>query len=175
MVKIKRQSWMRLPFVVAMLLVCSCEKQVSGSLPTAVASPLPPSLTPPSLTPTFQPPTVSAPTTPTSAPIPRVSVSPSPGSVQKLNLDEIAPPNRGRDLVVQNCGGCHSFICAFRGQRSIDHWQTIKQDMRDKVSVLSDQDYEALFAYLEANFNDQMPEPLLPQEFQNLGCSSGVR
>ncbi len=175
MVKINRQFWMWLPFVVAMLLASSCQKQVLEPLPTTVASPLPPSLMPPSVTPTFQPHMISAPTATTSAPIFRVSVSPSPGSAQKLNLDQIAPPDRGRDLVVQNCGACHSFICAFRGQRSIDHWQTIKQDMRDKVSVLSDQDYDALFAYLEVNFNDQMPEPHLSPEFQALGCSSGVR
>jgi hypothetical protein len=93
----------------------------------------------------------------------------------KTALDEIAPPGRERDLLVLNCGTCHSFICAFRGQRTFEHWQTIKQDMRDKVSQLSDQDYDALFAYLETNFNDQKPEPNLPPEFQQLGCSSGVR
>ncbi len=173
MVKIDRQSWLWLPFVVAMLLVSSCQKQALEPLPSAVPSPLPQSLMRPALTPTVQPHWVSVPATPTTAPTIRVPVS-SPGSSRKLNLDEIAPPGRGRDLVVENCGACHSFICAFRGQRSIDHWQTIKQDMRDKVSVLNDQDYDALFAYLEADF-DQMPEPHLPPEFQDLGCSSGVR
>ncbi len=60
-------------------------------------------------------------------------------------------------------------------QRSIDHWQAIKQDIRDKVSFLGDQDDDALFAYLEVNFSDQQPAPWLPPEFQGLGCSSGVR
>lgn len=174
MVKINRQSWLWLPFVVAMLLVSSCQKQALEPLPTAAASPLPQSLMPPSLTPTFQPHWVPVPATLTSAPTIRAPV-PSPGPAQKLNLDEIAPPDRERDLVLQNCGACHSFICAFRGQRSIEHWQTIKEDMRDKVSVLDGQDYDALFAYLEVNFNDQMPEPRLPPELQDLGCSSGVR
>ncbi len=94
---------------------------------------------------------------------------------ERVNLDSVAPPGRARDLIVENCGTCHSFVCAFRGQRTVEHWQTIKQDMRDKVSQVSDQDYDALFAYLEANFNDQKPEPNLPPALQQLGCSSGVR
>ena len=101
--------------------------------------------------------------------------SSTPQSGDKINLDAIAPPGRERDLILENCGTCHSFICPFRGQRTVEHWQTIKQDMRDKVSQLSEQDYAALFAYLETNFNDQKPEPNLPPELQQLGCSSGVR
>ncbi len=174
MIKINRQPWLWLPSVVAMLVVSSCQKQAFEPLPTSVASPIPQSRMPPSPMPTLQSHSVSVPATPTSAPAIRVPVS-SPGSAPKLNLDEIAPPDQGRDLLVQNCGACHSFICAFRGQRSVDHWQTIKQDMRDKVSVLDDQDYDTLFAYLEANFDDHKPEPNLPPEFQDLGCSSGVR
>ncbi len=107
-----------------------------------------------------------------------VNLAPATSTPQprlKVNLDTFAPPSRARDLILENCGTCHSFVCAFRGQRTVEHWQTIKRDMRDKVSQLSDQDYDTMFAYLEVNFNDQKPEPQLPPEFQQLGCSSGVQ
>jgi hypothetical protein len=94
---------------------------------------------------------------------------------QKLDLDAFAPPGPERDLLVQNCGICHSFVCALRGQRTAEHWQAVRQNMRYKVGSLDDRAYDALFAYLAANFNDQKPEPVLPPEFQDLGCSSGVR
>lgn len=110
--------------------------------------------------------------TPTAVPLTaRTATAPS----QRINLDAIAPPGRERDLILQNCGNCHSFVCAFRGQRTVEHWETVKQDMRDKVTHLGDQDYNAMFAYLEANFDDHKPEPNLPPELQELGCSSGVR
>lgn len=134
-------------------------------------------------------PTVIAKTTPlptvTSEPataIPTTLVTPelatptrTTGSEPRLNLDAIAPPGRERDLVLQNCDACHSFVCPFRGQRTAEHWETVKVDMREKVANINNEDYETLFAYLEENFNDKKPEPNLPPELEPLGCSSGVR
>jgi hypothetical protein len=191
---VRAHHWQCIPVVLLAteVLVASCAPQA-----TAMASPSPSVSPAPSSTATLEPATRTQPlVTPTQSTIP---IAPATATIelavptqaatperaapaagtggpgQKINLDEIAPPGRERDLVVLNCGTCHSFICAFRGQRTVEHWQTVKQDMRDKVSQLSDQDYDALFAYLETNFNDQKPEPDLPPELQQLGCSSGVR
>lgn len=95
-------------------------------------------------------------------------------STQKLNLDDFAPPARGRDLLIQNCNACHSFACAIRGRRTLEHIQNIKRDMRDKVSGLTDEDYDTLFAYLEENFDNTKPEPKLPPQLVQQGCSTGA-
>ncbi len=101
--------------------------------------------------------------------------SADPASTQKLNLDDFAPPARGRDLLIQNCNACHSFACAIRGRRTLEHIQSIKHDMRDKVSSLTDEDYNTLFAYLEENFNSTKAEPKLPQQLVQQGCNTGAQ
>lgn len=167
----------------AALLAVSCNSgtaAVSRTPTLSTTSILPPVAIPTAVisqttAPTRLPTIISIPTispTPTEIPLTaRTATAPS----QRTNLDAVAPPGRERDLILQNCGNCHSFVCAFRGQRTVEHWETVKQDMRDKVTHLSDQDYNAMFAYLEANFDDHKPEPNLPPELQELGCSSGVR
>lgn len=97
------------------------------------------------------------------------------GANQKLNLDDLAPPGRGRDLVLENCGSCHPFFCPFLGQKTVGHWKTVRANHKVRVPNLSAEDLNILFTYLEENFNDQKPEPNLPPELQQLSCSSGVR
>lgn len=85
------------------------------------------------------------------------------GAAQRLNLDAIFPPGKGRDLVLMNCTTCHGFGIIVRGQRKMGHWETLKRDHRDRVSGLSDGDHNTLFTYLAENFNDTKPEPELPE------------
>lgn len=94
------------------------------------------------------------------------------GAIQKLNLDELAPPGEARELFFNNCTSCHSFVCAVRGQRSIERWNTIKRGHRNKVIALGDEEYDSLFAYLTENFNDGKPEPEIPPELiEGLNCT----
>jgi hypothetical protein len=40
--------------------------------------------------------------------------------------------------------------------------------------AMTEEDYDALFNYLEENFNDTKPEPRLPPQLREQGCSSGI-
>lgn len=108
-------------------------------------------------------------TTPTPAP---TAVGPTSGFTEKVNLDEFSPPGRGRDLVIMNCDYCHPWICALRNQRTLDHWTMVEDVHKGREWViLSDDDWNTLFLYLERNFNDQKPEPDFPPVFQKAGCT----
>jgi mono/diheme cytochrome c family protein len=102
--------------------------------------------------------------------------TPTPGTAatEKLNLDEFTPPGVGRDLVIGSCGVCHAFVCAIRGQRTAEHWKNVKHGHEGRVPGLTDEEYDALFAYLVENFNDTKPEPKLPPLLQQLGCSAAA-
>lgn len=123
----------------------------------------------PTSVPTLRP----KPATPARATVTPVPASgPVTGFTEKVNLDEFAPPGSGRDLVILNCDYCHSFVCAVRGQRTLDHWMLVEDVHRGRGWViLSDEDWDTLFSYLEQNFNDQKPEPKLPPALQQAGCT----
>lgn len=93
---------------------------------------------------------------------PQATTANSSGAIAKLDMDKIFPPGKGRDLVLFNCTACHSFVRIVTGQRTRDAWQVVKRSMRTRVSGLSDQEYDDLFAYLEASFSDSKPVPSLP-------------
>ncbi len=146
---------------------------ILSALVLAVSCDLSPAARPRPLasTPTTRPTarTVRATITPVILPGP---AGPSSGFTEKVNLDEFAPPGRGRDLVIMNCDYCHPWVCALRNQRTLDHWQMVEDVHRGREWVLlSDDDWNTLFLYLERNFNDQKPEPNFPPAFQQAGCT----
>ncbi len=105
-------------------------------------------------------------------PTPTLAIGPSSGFTERVNLDEIAPRGRGRDLVIMNCDYCHSWVCAVRGQRTVDHWIMVEDvHLGRGWVILSDEDWNTLFKYLESNFNDEKPEPKLPPAFKDAGCT----
>lgn len=130
-------------------------------------------------TPTVAPttvPTLSSTSTPSQSPTPTIILTPPiavatavSNAQLRLDLDAIFPAGPGRDLLLNNCTGCHTFLRIVVGRRSKDQWDYVKRDMRGKVSQLSDQDVDTLFAYLEANFNDAKPVPNLPNWFLQTG------
>ena len=108
----------------------------------------------------------------TPTPTPTLAAGPESGFTERVNLDEFAPRGRGRDLAIMNCDYCHSWVCAVRGQRTLDHWVMVEDVHRGRGWViLSEDDWDTLFAYLEINFNDQKPQPKLPSAFQQAGCT----
>lgn len=117
---------------------------------------------------TSEPATATAESTATGEAVAATPAAEQPG---KVNLDKIFPDGKGRELVLNNCTACHSFVCVVRGQRTVDHWNTVMATHRPRVSSLSDDDYKVLFDYVKENFNDTKPEPELPVELQSLGCS----
>ena len=81
----------------------------------------------------------------------------------RVNLDEIFPPGRGRDLVLNNCTTCHTFVPIVVLQMSKEAWERNSRDHRERVKALSDTDFRTLYEYLKANFNPNRPVPKLPQ------------
>lgn len=89
----------------------------------------------------------------------------STGSPGKLNLDEIFPRGAGRELVLDNCQNCHTFVPIVVLQMEKDAWQRSSLDHRDRVNNLSDEEFKTVYEYLIANFGPHRPVPTLPKEF----------
>jgi mono/diheme cytochrome c family protein len=77
-------------------------------------------------------------------------------------MDAIFPPGEGRDLVLNNCMTCHSFIRFVLLQRTHDQWSYVRRRMRPYVAHLDEAQADALFRYLESHFNDTTPAPTVP-------------
>jgi hypothetical protein len=140
--------------------------------PTAIPAPptatSQPTATPVPPTATTQPTATPAPPTATSQPT-KASTTPtaqaSTSGQQKLNLDDYMPKGASRDLLLQDCTGCHSFVPIVTGQRTKQRWENIRVAHRDAVLSLNDKDYNAIYDYLSENFNDTKPEPKFPDWF----------
>jgi mono/diheme cytochrome c family protein len=94
---------------------------------------------------------------------PRPPAKTNPQSV-KVNMDEIFPPGRGRDLVLNNCTTCHTFVPIVVLRMTKEAWERNSRDHRERVTALSDADFKTLYEYLAANFNPDRSVPKLPQE-----------
>lgn len=82
----------------------------------------------------------------------------------KVNMDEIFPAGAGRDLVLNNCQNCHTFVPIVILQMDEDAWTRSSLDHRGRVEALSEEDFKTLYTYLKANFNPNRPVPKLPKE-----------
>ena len=100
-------------------------------------------------------------------PTPQAS-SPAP---TVASLADIFPEGPGQSMVLDNCGSCHAAACSAIGQRTAARWENLKEDHRDKVAEMSGENYDALFAYLSENFSDAKPEPVVPPQFLEGGCT----
>ena len=81
----------------------------------------------------------------------------------KVNIDEIFPPGEGRDLVLNNCQNCHTFVPIVVLQMEEDAWTRNSIDHRERVTQLSDEEFKTLYTYLKANFHPGRPVPKLPK------------
>jgi hypothetical protein len=82
----------------------------------------------------------------------------------KVNLEEIFPPGPGRDLVLENCQNCHTFVPIVVLQMDKDAWQRNSLDHRERVTTLTDEQFKTLYTYLTTNFGPHRPVPKLPKE-----------
>lgn len=87
------------------------------------------------------------------------------------SLTDIFPGGLGRQVVLDACGVCHAVACSAIGQRTRARWENLKHSHRDKVADMSEEDFDAAFAYLSENFNDAQPEPTVPSHFLEGGCT----
>ena len=90
---------------------------------------------------------------------------------QPFNINTLFPPGPGHDLTLSTCGTCHPVACVARGQRTMESWAAIKEGHKDKLSNMSTADQDAVFAYLRENFNNTRPEPKIPPEAIQQGCT----
>lgn len=88
-----------------------------------------------------------------------------------FTLASVFPEGAGRDKVMNACGSCHSVICVTRGQRTAEQWGSIQKSHRDKLADTTPADLDGMFTYLTANFNDKKPEPKVPAELAQQGCT----
>ena len=78
-------------------------------------------------------------------------------------MEEIFPAGAGRDLVLNNCQNCHTFVPIVVLQMDEEGWTRSSLDHRQRVNV-SDEEFKTLYTYLKANFNPDRPVPKLPKE-----------
>ena len=88
----------------------------------------------------------------------------SQGGAANVNLNEVFPAGRGRELVLNNCTTCHTFVPIVVLRMSKESWERNSRDHRERVKALSDADFKMLYEYLVTNFNPERPVPKLPQE-----------
>ena len=92
-------------------------------------------------------------------------------SAKPFSLADLFPPGPGRDLVLDTCGSCHAVACSALGQRTAERWEGVKEGHKDKLTGHGSAQVNAMFSYLKANFNDSRPEPKIPAEFVQQGCT----
>ena len=119
-----------------------------------------------------------APASTASAPAPAAQAAPPPAAQQgaapsaaaavPATVAEIFPPGPGRDTVLNGCASCHNLACSAIGQRPAARWDALKEAHKDRIP---DADATAAFAYLKSHFNDANPEPKVPPQFLQGGCT----
>jgi len=81
-----------------------------------------------------------------------------------VDINKIFPAGPGRELVLNNCTSCHTFVPIVILQMNKDEWERSSRNHRSRVPGLSDDEFKTLYAYLVANFNPDHPVPALPKE-----------
>lgn len=102
---------------------------------------------------------------------PDIAAAPEPPANEPATIAELFPEGEGKDLVLANCTSCHAVACAVIGQRPQDRWDNLAEAHAEHVSSLSDADRGVIFAYLSEHFSDQDPEPYVPAQFLERGCT----
>ena len=88
----------------------------------------------------------------------------SPTEDVKVNINEVFPAGQGRDLLLNNCTSCHTFVPIVVLRMNKQAWDRNKGIHRSRVPAMSDTEFEALYTYLVEHFNPDRPVPKLPKE-----------
>ncbi len=82
------------------------------------------------------------------------------------------PMGEGRTLLLANCSNCHSFVCAVIGERTEGALRSVRATHLERVSSLTEEELDTLFAYLYDNFGQGQPQPELPPALEGQGCTA---
>jgi mono/diheme cytochrome c family protein len=80
----------------------------------------------------------------------------------RVDLDAIFPAGQGRDLLLNNCQSCHTWVPVVVLQMNEEEWNRWAVEHRGRVGALTDDEFSTLHAYLIRNFNPSTPVPELP-------------
>lgn len=80
-----------------------------------------------------------------------------------LDMDAIFPPEEGRDLVLNNCQGCHVWVPIVILQMDESQWYRNSLEHRERVEGVTDEEFEVLYDYLVSTFTPDRPIPELPE------------
>lgn len=83
------------------------------------------------------------------------------GTIQ-VDMDAIFPAGPGREILLNNCQSCHTWVPVVVLQMTEDEWFRWGVEHRQRVSGLSDDEFDTLYRYLVDNFNPERPVPELP-------------
>lgn len=111
-------------------------------------------------------PTVTEPPDASAAAIAATPIPPSnPSSSEyKVNLDEIFPSGKGRDLAFENCTTCHAINFLAFVRKTNARWQTNRENHKQRFPSLTSADFETMYSYLMITFDTNVPLPKLPSE-----------
>lgn len=79
-----------------------------------------------------------------------------------IDMDAIFPQGPGRDILLNNCQSCHTWVPVVVLGMNEDEWARWRQDHRQRVPGIPDEQFEVLYEYLVTNFNPDTPVPDLP-------------
>lgn len=79
-----------------------------------------------------------------------------------VNMDAIFPEGEGREILLNNCQSCHTWVPVVVLGMNEDEWARWRQDHRARVPGIPDDRFEILYDYLVTNFNPDTPVPDLP-------------
>ena len=80
----------------------------------------------------------------------------------RVDLDAIFPPGPGRDLLLNNCQTCHTWVPIVILQMDQNAWRRNGLEHRDRVEALGDEEFKVLYDYLSSTFTPDRPVPTLP-------------
>lgn len=83
-------------------------------------------------------------------------------SAIQVDMDAIFPQGPGRELLLNNCQSCHTWVPVVVLQMQEDEWYRWSIEHRQRVTGLSDEEFQTLYDYLVVNFNPDRPVPELP-------------
>ncbi len=88
-----------------------------------------------------------------------------PGTFGQAEVNQIFPPGRGQDLIFRACVNCHNWVPIALAQMTPEDWQRNAMTHRNRVSGLTDEEFNFLYQYLQTNFapNHQPPDNI-PQD-----------
>lgn len=107
------------------------------------------------------------------AALPAAIVTSLPATAQDLDLDLIFRCEGGlepehcaaaREDILNNCTVCHTFVPIVMQQWDENEWRGLldRHVGNDRVAQLSEEEVEAIHAYLSNNFTRGLPPPELP-------------